>query len=64
MPHRHNAARRHHFPKMAFKIQNWPAYEAGLRRRGGLTLWIEESALESWQTCGRVARRGMLMPLS
>ena len=38
---------------MAFKVQNWPAYEAGLRRRGSLTLWIEDSALEHWQSCGR-----------
>jgi hypothetical protein len=52
MPHKHNADRRHHIPKMAFKVQNWPAYEAGLRRRGSLTLWIEDGALEHWQTCG------------
>ena len=45
MPHKHNADRRHHIPKMAFKVQNWPAYEAGLRRRGSLTLWIEDAAL-------------------
>ena len=37
---------------MAFKVQNWPAYEAGLRRRGSLTLWIEDEALECWQTTG------------
>lgn len=39
MPHKHNADRRHRIPKMAFKVRNWPAYEAGLRRRGSLTLW-------------------------
>jgi hypothetical protein len=32
MPHRDNAARRQHIPKMSFKVQNWPAYEAGLRQ--------------------------------
>jgi len=53
MPHKHNAARRHHIPKMSFKVQNWPAYEAGLRRRGSLTLWIEDSALEHWQSFGQ-----------
>jgi hypothetical protein len=47
MPHKHNADRRHHIPKMAFKVQNWPEYEAGLRRRGSLTLWIEDGVLES-----------------
>ena len=52
MPHKHNADRRHHIPKMAFKVQNWPAYEAGLRRRGSLTLWIDDAALEGWQTTG------------
>jgi len=52
MPHKHNADRRHHIPKMSFKVQNWPAYEAGLRRRGSLTLWIKDSALEHWQSCG------------
>jgi len=29
-----------------------PEYEAGLRRRGSMTLWIEDAALECWQTCG------------
>ncbi len=53
MPHKHNADRRHHIPKMAFKVQNWPAYEAGLRRRVSLTLWIGDSALEHWQSCGQ-----------
>jgi len=28
MPHKHNADRRHHIPKMSFKVQNWLAYEA------------------------------------
>ena len=52
MPHKHNADRRHHIPKMSFRVRNWPAYEAGLRRRGSLTLWIEDAALECWQTIG------------
>ena len=52
MPHKHNDDRRHHIPKMAFKVRNWPEYEAGLRRRGSLTLWIEDAALDHWQTFG------------
>ena len=52
MPHKHNSDRRHHISKMAFKLQNWPAYETGLRRRGSLTLWIDDAALECWQTFG------------
>jgi len=30
---------------MSFKVQNWLEYEAWLRRRGSLTLWIEDAAL-------------------
>src|ERR1700681_3716806 len=52
MPHKHNDDRRHHIPKMAFKVQNWPEYEAGLRRRGSLTLWLEDGALRHSQTIG------------
>ncbi|MEB0033280.1 IS5 family transposase, partial [Undibacterium sp. RTI2.1] len=52
MPNKHNDDRRHHIPKMSFKVQNWPEYEAGLRRRGSLTLWIEDAALDQWQSVG------------
>jgi transposase len=52
MPHKHNADRRHHIPKMAFKVQNWPEYEAGLRRRGSLTLRLEDGAPQHWQIMG------------
>jgi hypothetical protein len=37
---------------MSFKVQNWPEYEWGLRRRGSLTLWIEDVALDRWRSCG------------
>ncbi|MGO4486783.1 hypothetical protein, partial [Rhizobium sp. 2TAF27] len=31
LPHKHNAARRHHIGKMKFKVTNWAEYEAALR---------------------------------
>ena len=49
MPFKFNAARRHRIPKARYRVRNWPAYEAGLRRRGDLTLWIDEAALDKWQ---------------
>ena len=52
MPNKHNDERRHHIPKMSFQVQNWPEYEAGLRRRGSLTLWIEDAVLDRWQSVG------------
>lgn len=61
MPYKHNASRRHRIPKMEFKVTNWADYEAGLRRRGSLTLWVTEEALAGWHaprrsTCGGQAR--------
>jgi hypothetical protein len=44
MPNKHNDARRHHIPKMEFRVTNWSTYEAGLRRRGSLTLWVSDEA--------------------
>ena len=48
MPFKHNAARRHHIPRARYRVTNWSAYEAGLRRRGDLTLWLDEAALAGW----------------
>ena len=48
MPFKHNAARRHRIPHARYRVTNWPAYEAGLRRRGDLTLWLDEAALTGW----------------
>ena len=36
------------FAKSRYRIRNWPAYEAGLRRRGDLTIWLSEHAIKSW----------------
>ena len=35
-------------PKARYGIRNWPAYEDGLKRRGDLTLWIDETAVAGW----------------
>jgi transposase len=58
MPHKHNAERRHHIPKMQFKVTNWAEYEAGLRRRGSLTLWVTESAIDDWNAAPRLTPGG------
>ncbi len=48
MPFKHNTARRHRIPRARTRVTNWPVYEAGLRRRGDLTLWLDEAALAGW----------------
>lgn len=58
MPFKHNATRRHRIPKMKYKVTNWPDYEAGLRRRGSLTLWLTPEALAAWRAPRRKTRGG------
>src|SRR4051795_1044398 len=58
MPFKHNAARRHRIPETRYRVQNWPAYEAGLKRRGDLTLWLDEAALARWQAPRRTTPGG------
>ena len=36
------------YVKKPYKTANWPEYEAGLRQRGSLTVWISESELNRW----------------
>lgn len=43
---------------MKFNVTNWPDYEAGLRRRGSLTLWVTEEALAVWHAPRRTTRGG------
>ena len=49
MPFKHHASRRHRIAKARYRVRNWRAYEAGLQRRGDLTLWVDEAALAGWR---------------
>jgi hypothetical protein len=37
------------YAKSPYRIRNWPEYEAGLRRRGDLTIWFSDDAINSWR---------------
>jgi len=58
MPNKHNAPRRHHIPKMKFRVTNWAEYDAGLRRRGSLTLWVTPDVLDGWRAAQRTTPGG------
>ena len=58
MPFKHNAARRHRIPKARHRVTNWPAYEAGLKRRGDVTFWLDEAALAGWRPTRRTTPGG------
>jgi hypothetical protein len=34
--------------KMKYRIQNWRAYERGLRNRGDIIIWLSEEARAAW----------------
>jgi hypothetical protein len=61
MPFKHHAARRHHIPQARYKVRNWREYEAGLRRRGSLTLWITDEALAAWRAAPRITPGGQAL---
>jgi hypothetical protein len=44
--------------KRQYRIRNWRDYNAALVRRGSLTLWVEQRAVDKWREQSRPARRG------
>src|SRR3954464_14042533 len=58
LPFKPNQDRRHRIPRQKHKVTNWPAYEAGLRQRGSLTVWFTEEAVEAWAAEPRTTRGG------
>ena len=64
VPFKLNQDRRHHILKQTHKVMNplgallrsWPAYEAGLRQRGSLTVWFTDEAIEAWAAEPRTTR--------
>ena len=58
MPFKHHAARRHRIARAQYRVRSWPAYDAGLRRQGDLTLWLDETAIAGWQAAPRTTPGG------
>ncbi len=34
--------------KTKYRVTNWPAYERSLRKRGDITVWFDEDAVDAW----------------
>jgi DDE family transposase len=58
MPFRHHAARRRRIPRARYRVRNRRQYEAGLKRRGDLTLWLDEADMAGWQAPRRTTPGG------
>jgi hypothetical protein len=37
------------YTKSRYRVRNWAEYEAGLKKRGGLTVWLSDAALHAWR---------------
>ena len=44
-----------------YRIRNWREYEAGLKRRGDLTLWLDEAAIAGWHASRRTTPGGQAL---
>ena len=57
MPYKANEPRRHKIPKARYRVENWAAYDAALRRRGDLTIWVTPEAIAAWAPPASGCRR-------
>src|SRR3954452_8182795 len=53
-----NQDRRHHIPEQKRKVTNWREYDESLRRRGSVTVWFSDEAVEAWEAERRTSRGG------
>jgi len=37
------------YAKSRYRVRNWAEYEAGLQKRGDLTVWLSDAALDAWR---------------
>ena len=58
LPFKLNQDHHHHIRRQRRKVLNWPAYEAGLRQRGSLTVWFTDEAVAAWAAEPRTTRGG------
>ena len=41
--------RQYKYAKSQYRVRNWSEYEAGLKKRGDLTVWLSDEALDAWR---------------
>ena len=56
MPYKYNEIHCHKFKKSRYKVTNWHEYNETLRRRGDITIWFTEEAIEQWHPIKTGAR--------
>ena len=57
MPYKFNESLGHKIKKARHKVTNWAHYNDALRRRGDISIWFTQDAIDQW----RPAKTGGLM---
>jgi hypothetical protein len=60
MPFRPHPNRPKRF-RVRYRIRNWREYDAGLKRRCDLTLWLDEAAIAGWHASRRTTPGGQAL---
>ena len=58
LPFKYHAEHRHRIPKARYRVTNWAEYDASLRRRGNLTVWLTDEAVAAWRAEPRTTPGG------
>jgi len=58
LPFKYHAEHRHHIPKPRYRVTNWAEYDASLKRRGSLTVWFTDEAVQAWRAEPRTTPGG------
>ena len=48
-------------PKEKYRLTNWSAYNAGLKQRGSLTLWLSQDVAQEWYHQGQAKKGGQFI---
>ena len=58
MPFKAKVKSRHHIPPQKHRIINWRDYDASLKRRGDLLVWVSEDVIAGWKAQPRTTPGG------
>jgi hypothetical protein len=58
VPFKYHAEHRHHIPKTRYRVTNRSEYDASLKRRGSLTVWFTDEAIQAWRAEPRTTPGG------
>ena len=58
MPFKLHSKGRRHIPRQRHRVTNWREYDAALRNRGSLTIWVTPDAIAGWKAQPRTTPGG------